>query len=153
MSLHDAVVRGPWSLAATERWLAGAVIPLRLAAQAPSGWPLVLSLWFLAREGRLLCATQRSAHVVAALEHDPRCAFEVAPEAPPYRGVRGRAAVTIAPDPGGEVLAALCRRYLGSTDGDLARWLLSRAADEVVLELDPRSVTTWDYRERMGGAA
>ncbi len=153
MSLRDAAIRGPWSRAEAERWLGEAVIPLRLAVQAPSGWPLVLSLWFVARDGRLLCATQRSAHVVAALEHDPRCAFEVAPDTPPYRGVRGRATVAITPDREGAVLAALCPRYLGSTDGDLARWLLSRAADEVVLELDPRRVTTWDYRERMAGGA
>lgn len=152
MSLLDAKRRGPWRAEEATAWLEGAVIPLRLAATAPSGWPLLVSLWFVHRDGKLLCATQQDAHITRAVRHDPRCAFEVSPEQPPYCGVRGRADVTITSDGAAALLGELCERYLGGTDGDLARWLLSRTDTEVLLALDPQEITTWDYRARMGGA-
>lgn len=150
MTLIDAQRRGPWSASQIAGFLDATVIPVRLAATAPSGWPLLVSLWFVHRDGLLLCATRTDAYIARALRHDPRCAFEVAPEQPPYCGVRGRAHVTITTDGAAALLGDLCERYLGGTDGDLARWLLSRADHEVVLTLDPREVTAWDYRQRMG---
>jgi nitroimidazol reductase NimA-like FMN-containing flavoprotein (pyridoxamine 5'-phosphate oxidase superfamily) len=130
-------------------FLDDAVIPLRLACVAPSGWPVVVSLWFARRGDELVCATQRSSSLVRALEHDLRCAFEVAGEEPPYRGVRGRARVTIEPDEGLATLSELVARYLGGTDGAFARRLLGRTAPEVVLRLDPTEISSWDYSRRM----
>jgi hypothetical protein len=153
VSLADAHQRrGPWGAEETTAFLDATIIPVKLAATAPSGWPLLVSLWFLRRDGMLLCATQQDAHITRALRRDPRCAFEVSPEQPPYCGVRGRAKVTITTDGAPALLGELCERYLGATDSDLARWLLSRAENEVLLVLDPHEITTWDYRRRMGGA-
>ncbi len=127
------------------------VLPLRLACVAPSGWPLVVALWFVRRGEELVCATQESSSLVRALRHDPRAAFEVSVERPPYRGVRGRAEVRIEPDAGLEVLRALLVRYLGADDGPFARRLLARETPEVVLRLDPVEVSGWDYARRMSG--
>ena len=98
----------------------------------------------------LVCATQRSISLVQALEHDQRCAFEVAGENPPYRGVRGRARVAIEPDEGLAALAELLTRYVGGTDGAFAQRLLGRTTSEVVLRLDPVEVSSWDYSRRNG---
>ena len=151
MSLFTARLAGPWDAAAVADHLDGSAIPLRLSAVAPSGWPIVLSLWFVRDGGELLCATQRSASIVQALLAAPRCAFEVAGDTAPYHGVRGRAHVTVEADESLEVLTRLARRYLGGTDGAFARWLLGRPTPEVVLRLDPVSLTSWDYRSRMAG--
>jgi len=149
MSLSTAPIRGPFDRDAVLRFLDASVIPVRLACVARSGWPLVVSLWFAREDDELVCATQRSSSLVRALEESPRCAFEVAGEQPPYRGVRGRAHVRIEPDDDLATLTALVLRYQGSTDGALARRLLGRTTPEVRLCLDPAELTSWDYTRRM----
>jgi hypothetical protein len=142
------VTSGPWGPDQVLDHLHQAVIPIRLATVGRSG-PMVQSLWFDVHDTHLWCATQADALVVRRLREDPRCGFEVAADAPPYRGVRGTAAVTIVPDAGGAVLRRLLERYLGGTTSDLARWLLSREATEVALRITPRTVTSWDFTARM----
>ena len=149
MSLSTARISGPFDRDRVAGFLDDSVIPIRLGCVAPSGWPLVVSLWFVRRGDELVCATQRSSSLVRALEHELRCAFEVAGQEPPYRGVRGRARVTIEPDEGLATLAELVTRYLGGTDGAFARRLLGRTEPEVVLRLDPVEISSWDYSRRM----
>ncbi len=130
-------------------YLREAQIPVRLACHTESGWPMVLSLWYLYEDGKLYCATQQSARVVAYLEHDTRCAFEVASERPPYCGVRGQGRATFDHERGGEILERLLKRYLGGTDGDLARMLLAKQENEVAIVIEPMKVFTWDFSQRM----
>jgi nitroimidazol reductase NimA-like FMN-containing flavoprotein (pyridoxamine 5'-phosphate oxidase superfamily) len=110
---------------------------------------MVLSLWYLYEGGKLYCATQQSARVVAYLEHDDRCAFEVASERPPYCGVRGQGRAAVNAARGGEILERLLVRYLGGTDGDLARGLLAKRENEVAIVIEPVKVFTWDFSQRM----
>jgi nitroimidazol reductase NimA-like FMN-containing flavoprotein (pyridoxamine 5'-phosphate oxidase superfamily) len=128
-------------------------IPLRLSCVTTSGWPVVLSLWYLHDAGRLYCATLETARVVAYLRREPRCGFEVAADQPPYCGVRGRAVAEIDPAQGQDVLGRLIDRYLGARDNSLARRLLARSQDEVAIVLTPVQVFTWDYRQRMADVA
>ena len=90
-----------------------------------------------------------NARVVSYLRRNPRCAFEVAADEPPYCGVRGQARAEIDPHRGEEILRRLLIRYLGGTDSSLAQWLLSRANQEVAIRLSPVNVFTWDYSQRM----
>ena len=151
MPIDDARRSGPLDAEGVRAFLDEAVIPLRLAAVAPSGWPVVVSLWFVRDGDTLVCATQESSPLVAALRREGRCAFEVAGCSPPYRGVRGRATVRIEPDDGLAMLRRLVGRYLGGAEGTFARWLLGRTTPEVVLRLDPVELSSWDYRRRMSG--
>jgi len=139
---------GPWDQAEVERFLEESVIPIRLATIGRSG-PLVQSLWFLYDNGSLWCATQADAVVVRRLTADPRCGFEVAADAPPYRGVRGGATATIVADAAGEVLPRLIERYLGEEPSPLGTWLMSRIDAEVAIRLDDLQVSSWDYSSRM----
>jgi hypothetical protein len=127
-------------------------IPMRLACVTPSGWPRVLSLWYLRDGDTLCCATVGTAQVVGYLRQEARCAFEIAADTPPYCGVRGRAMATIDDARGEEILVRLLDRYLGGYDSSLARWLLERRHQEVALVLTPVSLSTWDYSQRMGDA-
>ncbi len=135
-----------------EQFLTEAKIPLRLATNTVSGWPVVVSLWFVPLAGSLWCATQHSAVVIEHLRHDSRCGFEVAPDQPPYRGVRGRATATLHPSRGEEILRTLLDRYLAGVDSPLATQLLSKCESEVAIEIVPASVRSWDFRERMSGS-
>jgi hypothetical protein len=148
----NASITGPWPARRAADYLDEANIPLRLATLTSSGWPNVTSLWFVRDGDELLCATQGEAGVARALRRDPRCSFEVAGEDPPYFGVRGQATARVDSAGAGDVLAALIGRYVGDTESGLARWLLSRADDEVVLRLAPHRIVSWDYRARMADA-
>ena len=110
MTTPSLVVTGPYSLAEAERYLRETVVPLRLACTTSAGWPLVLSLWYLYRDGALWCATSPAALILRHLDHDDRCGFEVAPNEPPYRGVRGQARATVIRGGGGSLLAELIQR-------------------------------------------
>jgi nitroimidazol reductase NimA-like FMN-containing flavoprotein (pyridoxamine 5'-phosphate oxidase superfamily) len=128
-------------------------IPLRLSCVTQSGWPYVLSLWYLHDAGKLYCATLESARVVSYLRREPRCGFEIAADQPPYCGVRGRAVAAIDPTQGQAVLSLLIDRYLDDRDNSLARRLLARSQDEVAIVLTPVQVFTWNYQRRMADAA
>lgn len=131
------------------KYLEEAPIPLSLACVTESGWPMVVSLWYKYSEGKLWCATQRTAKVVEYLRHEPRCAFEVATEAPPYRGVRGQGMAIVNEERGKEILDTLLIRYLKGTQSPLAKQLLSRSEKEVAIEIAPKNLFAWNYSERM----
>ena len=124
-------------------------IPLRLTAKTSTGWPVVISLWFQYQNSLLFCATQKTARIVSYLEIDPRCAFEIAPDHPPYRGVRGQALAQIDYSKGKQVLEQLLYRYVGGLDNPFAKRLLAKSDNEVAIILDPKRVYTWDFSNRM----
>ena len=142
-------IKGSWSRERVDEHLASAVIPLRLAYASASAHPQLLSLWFVWRDDAFWCATSERARVVAMLAREPRCGFEVAPDAPPYHGVRGRGVATLDAARGAEVLGLLVDRYLGTRESPFARWLLTRAASEVAIRIEPSSLVSWDFRARM----
>jgi len=130
-------------------YLHKARIPIRLSCRTESGWPFVLSLWYLYRDGMLYCATVEDARVVKYLENEPRCGYEIAADLPPYCGVRGQARAKIDPDQGPEILEALLYRYLGGLENPLAENLLKDVDREVALVLDPINCFQWDFSQRM----
>jgi hypothetical protein len=128
-------------------------IPIRLSSKTESGWPIVLSLWFMYRGGLLYCATQQDARIVRYLEKEPRCGYEIAADLPPYCGIRGQAKAHIDRKIGLEVLEDLLIRYLGGLNNPLAERLLENAIDEVALVLTPINCFQWDFSKRMAGVA
>ncbi len=145
----DVKLKGPWSVAEVVSFFERERSPLRLALNGSDGFPLVASLWFRYAEGALWCATHQESAVARRLAQDPRVAFEVSVNDPPYLGVRGQAAIERMPEAGGRELEALLKRYLGGTDSSLAQWLLSRAEEEVALRIRPKWITAWDFSDRM----
>lgn len=139
-------VRGSLERGDIETFLEETTVPLGLSCRTPGGRLWMVSLWFRFREGVLESATSASADVVSFLEADPGVAFEVSTNDPPYRGVRGNGTATISPDPEKEVLRALCERYLGTTESDLAGRLLEPDRREVTVRIEPETVVGWDYR-------
>jgi hypothetical protein len=141
--------KGPWSRGDVDQFLEKSRIPVRLAVNGASGHPVLASLWYTQQGGAIWCATQRGSSIASALARDPRCAFEIAPEALPYHGLRGQALASLHADRGEEILRLLIERYVGDASSGFARWLLSRAQSETAIALAPRTLVSWDYRERM----
>ncbi len=50
------------------QFLQECVIPLRLSCLTPSGWPVMLSLWFLPENGRFYWATSNKAEAAIILD-------------------------------------------------------------------------------------
>lgn len=142
--------KGPWSRREAQRFLDGTRVPIRLACNGTSGHPVLASLWYLPDDGRLWCATQRSASLITLLSRDARCAFDVSVETAPYRGVRGQGLATLHDDRGEEILCKLIDRYLSDSKPRLARSLLARGATETAIAIAPHTLVSWDYTERMG---
>lgn len=126
-------------------------IPMRIAIKTGDMWPWVISLWFLHQDGLLYCATQKHAKIVGHLENDNRCAFEIAADTPPYCGIRGKARARIDESLGAKTLEKLLVRYLGDTENELAKNLLSKKDTEVAIVIEPVRIYTWDFRQRMKG--
>jgi nitroimidazol reductase NimA-like FMN-containing flavoprotein (pyridoxamine 5'-phosphate oxidase superfamily) len=145
--------KGPWSSNQIQEFFQTSRIPIRIACNGASGHPLLASLWFVPLDGTLWCATQRRASVASLLARDPRCAFEVSVETPPYRGVRGTGLATLHDERGEEILRILIERYLGDTNSKLANFLLARVDRETAIGIEPKTLVSWDYQERMGAAA
>ncbi len=124
-------------------------IPIRIACNTTTGWPVVVSLWFLHEDGILFCATQRKAKIVEYLKNEPRCGFEIAEDRPPYCGIRGQAIARFDKSLGLEILEKLLLRYLGNKDNDLAKKLLAKSESEVAILLEPQQIFTWDFTKRM----
>jgi hypothetical protein len=137
------------TLVVAQEFLNEVRIPIRLACKTHTGWPTVVSLWFLHQDGLLYCATQKSAKVVEYLQQDDRCAFEIAEDRLPYCGIRGQAKAKIDSSLGIEILEKLLIRFLGGTDSSLAKKLLANSDTEVAIVLEPVRVFTWDFSDRM----
>jgi hypothetical protein len=137
------------SLSEIGDYLESVRIPVRLACKTRTGWPMVVSLWFLHQDGDLYCSTQRTAKVVSYLKHEPRCAFEIAADIPPYCGVRGQAIASIDETQGPLILERLLVRYVGDLNSSLAKKLLAKSGNEVSIVIQPRALFTWDFTDRM----
>jgi nitroimidazol reductase NimA-like FMN-containing flavoprotein (pyridoxamine 5'-phosphate oxidase superfamily) len=145
--------KGPWSNDQVQRFLRDVRIPIRIATNGSSGHPVIASLWFIPEGEKLWCATQQSSSIASLLSRDPRCAFEVSVETPPYRGVRGTGLATLHDERGEEILRTLLQRYLGDTNSRIARMLLKKSAHETAIAIQPQTLVTWDYQARMEAAS
>lgn len=112
-------------------------------------FPLICSVWFEYEAGRIVCVSHKDSKLARLLQKEQRCGFEIAPNEPPYRGVRGKANIVVEKEGVESRLTRLIERYLGDTNQSLANWLLSRVVDEYAFILEPAWVTSWDYGNRM----
>ncbi len=64
-SSPSSIIRrsGPWTASRAREFLSEARIPMRLAANTDSGFPVVLSLWFLTEGDEILGAVHRDARI------------------------------------------------------------------------------------------
>lgn len=97
----------------------------------------MVALWYRYRDGSFECATWANADIVHFLWNDSEIAFEISPNEPPYRGVRGNGTTSMSPDRDKAVLRDLMERYLGGTESSLAKWLLADEREEIRIRIQP----------------
>lgn len=129
------------------------------ATFGPRGWPHLMPLWYVVRDGRLWAWTFAKAQKTVNLERDPRATLQIEAGRDVYQELRGvmletevtlHRDVDFVTDLGLEIFG----RYGGSAPADLApevrEMVKAQAAKRVGLEFVERSRATWDHR-KLGG--
>ena len=123
----------------------------------PRGWPHVMPLWYVPREGEIWIWTYAKSQKVKNLERDPRATLliETGTEYNELRGVQIEAEAELIRDTEQVVEFAkeLTVRYtegIDSVEGDAAAGLQAQAPKRVAIHFHPNRVATWDHR-KLGG--
>jgi PPOX class probable F420-dependent enzyme len=116
------------------------------------GWPHLMPLWYVLREGELWSWTYARSQKVRNLERDPRCTVQVeAGEVyAELRGVMVKAKCELIRDVDAvaELGAELMERYGGEALTGEARDAMRRqAAKRVGMRFVPHETATWDHRK------
>jgi len=138
-----------WNDKEISAFLKSALIPMRLAVNDETGFPRICSLWFDFDGKDIVAATHETALITTLLKNDNRCAFEIATNDQPYKGVRGQARVELDKSMGAVVLPALIEKYIGKRFPRLRKWLMSRLENEYAIRLHIEWISAWDYSSRM----
>jgi PPOX class probable F420-dependent enzyme len=137
--------------------LLGAERVVVVATFGPRGWPHLMPLWYVPREGRIWIWTYAKSQKVRNLERDPRATLlvETGVEYSDLRGVQIEAEATIHREFNTvlEFAKELTVRYaegIDSVEGDAAAALEAQAPKRVAVSFEPVRVASWDHR-KLGG--
>jgi PPOX class probable F420-dependent enzyme len=128
-----------------------------VASFGPRGWPHLMPLWYVPRDGEVWIYTYAKSQKVRNLERDRRATLliETGHEYTELRGVQIEAEAEIHRDH--ETVLELAKdmtvRYvegIASVEGDAAAALAAQARKRVAVHFRPVRVASWDHRE-LGG--
>ncbi|RKQ92705.1 PPOX class probable F420-dependent enzyme [Solirubrobacter pauli] len=120
-----------------------------VATLGRDGWPHLMPLWFVVRDGEIWAWTYGKSQKVVNVERDPRCTLQVeAGESyDQLRGVMIKARAVVHRDPSlvAEIGTALSGRY-----GDGSPVDARVAAKRVALQFEVVAVSSFDHRKLYG---
>jgi len=116
------------------------------------GWPHLMPLWFVVRDGECWAWTYAKSQKVRNLERDPRCTlqFEAGDSYDQLRGVMLKCETVLARDLATVtgVGAEIAQRYGGADLDEQARAYVERqAAKRVAMRFQVRDTASWDHRK------
>lgn len=125
------------------------------ATNGRDGWPHLMPLWYVVRDGDLWAWTYAKSQKVRNLERDPRATLQIeaGEEYGELRGVMFQTETEIHRET--EIVAALgaelLARYAGSsTPLEVNDALLAQAAKRVALRFVTERTASWDHRKLAG---
>jgi PPOX class probable F420-dependent enzyme len=128
-----------------------------VASLGLNGWPHLMPLWYVLRDGDIWIYTYAKSQKVRNLERDPRATLlvETGHEYSELRGVmiEADAYINRGHDLVFDVAKQLTLRYadgLDSVEGDAAEALRDQAKKRVAIRFVARRTATWDHR-KLGG--
>jgi PPOX class probable F420-dependent enzyme len=128
-----------------------------VASNGPRGWPHVMPLWYVPREGEIWVWTYAKSQKAKNLERDPRATLliETGTEYNELRGVQIEAEAELIRDVDRVVGFAkeLTVRYsegIESVEGDAAAGLRAQAPKRVSIHFHPKRIASWDHG-KLGG--
>ena len=114
------------------------------------GWPHLMPLWYVLRDGEVWAWTYAKSQKVRNLERDPRCTLQVetGSEYHELRGVMLKAEAVIRREGVLELGVEIFERYTGGpVDPEHLR---AQAAKRVGLQFVVRETASWDHRKLAG---
>jgi PPOX class probable F420-dependent enzyme len=128
-----------------------------VGSQGPRGWPHLMPLWYVPRDGEIWIWTYAKSQKIRNLERDPRATLliETGTEYTELRGVMIEAEAELIrdPEPVLDFAKDLTVRYsegIDSVEGEAAATLEAQAPKRVAIHFHPKHVATWDHR-KLGG--
>jgi PPOX class probable F420-dependent enzyme len=128
-----------------------------VASLGSRGWPHVMPLWYVPRDGAVWIWTYAKSQKVRNLERDPRATLliETGHEYAELRGVQIEAEAELIRDvdPVVDYAKELTIRYsddIESVEGDAEAGLRAQAPKRVAIHFHPTLVASWDHR-KLGG--
>ena len=83
--------KSAWSSSEIEQFLVAQKTPMRIAVLDHDDFPMICSVWHQYHEHKIYAVTHKNSKLLKKLTVHEQCAFEIAPNEPPYKGVRGQA--------------------------------------------------------------
>lgn len=128
-----------------------------VSSLGPRGWPHVMPLWYVPRDGEIWIWTYAKSQKVKNLERDPRATLliETGVEYQDLRGVQIEAEAELIRDVDRIVDYAkeMTVRYsegIESVEGDAAAGLQAQAPKRIAIHFHPKRIATWDH-SKLGG--
>ncbi len=149
MSRRDQIVMSDAEIAAflDEQWI------VTCATQGPRGFPHLMPLWFVVRDGTLWAWTYRKSQKVVNLRRDPRATLQIEAGGREYgelRGVMIESEVRLHEDLDtvAQLGADILSRYSGGEVG--SEMVAAQAPKRIGMEFTETRRVTWDHR-KLGG--
>ena len=129
-----------------------------VSSLGPRGWPHVMPLWYVPRDGEIWIWTYAKSQKVKNLERDPRATLliETGVEYQDLRGIQIEAEAELIRDIDEivEYAKEMTVRYsegIESVEGDAAAGLQAQAPKRVAIHFHPKRIATWDHG-KLGGS-
>src|SRR5713101_1542197 len=122
-----------------------------LATVDQDGFPHVVAMGFLAKDGAIYMTSYAKAQKVVNARRNPKVAvmIETGERYAEFRGVMIRGRCEVIEDP--EQVEMVMREAAGRADRRPEAGALARVSKRVVLRVTPEKVASWDHR-KLGGA-
>ena len=128
-----------------------------VSSLGPRGWPHVMPLWYVPRDGEIWIWTYAKSQKAKNLERDPRATLliETGIEYQELRGVQIEAEAELIRDIDrivdfGKDLTIRYGEGIESVDDAAAARLRAQAPKRVAIHFHPKRIATWDHR-KLGG--
>jgi len=128
-----------------------------VSSLGPRGWPHLMPLWYVPREGEIWIWTYAKSQKVKNLERDARATLliETGIEYGELRGVQIEAEAELIRDLDqiveyGMEMTVRYSEGIESVEGDAAAGLRAQAPKRVAIHFHPKRVASWDHR-KLGG--
>ena len=147
MNQRDAIRMSQEEL---ETFLAGQLV-VSCATAGRDGWPHVMPLWYLVRDGSIWVWTYAASQKIRNLERDPRATLlvEAGERYDELRGAMLKVEAEIERDP--QLVAALglalYQRYYEEVPHEVRQTVARQAEKRVAVRFVERSRATWDHRK------
>jgi PPOX class probable F420-dependent enzyme len=127
---------------------------LQVATIGPGGFPHVVAMWYIVRDGEIVFWTDAKSQKAVNLRRDPRltCLVEAGDHYAELQGVqvKGRAELISDTSRVQRIGEAIYTRYTGPLTDETRRVVTQQAPKRIAVVVHPVAVVSWDHR-KLGG--